>query len=196
MFYSPSAATAVTARRASCRSSSGSSAQPTGPRSPSRCSKARRAIRPRSPLWSIRSVTASVSRMSRADRGSGMPTAARIREELHSASTGSRGSPRSVRRRIRKVIRAGALQPSLVNERNLAKTTSDDFLGVRLIARRNPLVAEVIAAATRRKRQQLCERTLSDFAPARCGCQKLWPVISGNSTGTVRPGRVPARIKY
>ncbi len=105
-----------------------------------------------------------------ADRG--MLTAARIREELQgfdglSWITTLRAPT------IRKLIRAGALQPSLFDERNLAEITSDDFPGERLIVCRNPLLAdersrkhqellaaterelEVIAAATRRKRQPL-----------------------------------------
>ncbi len=105
-----------------------------------------------------------------ADRG--MLTAARIREELQGLD-GLSWITTLRAPTIRKLIRAGSVQPSLFDERNLAEITSDDFPGERLIVCRNPLLADersrkrqellaaterelqVIAAATRRKRQPL-----------------------------------------
>ena len=89
----------------------------------------------------------------------GMLTAARIREDLQGVD-GLRWITTLRAPMIRKLLKAGAVKPSLFDERDLAEITSDEFPGERLIVCRNPL----LAAQRRRKRQELLYRSFTaDF---------------------------------
>jgi hypothetical protein len=61
---------------------------------------------------------------------------------------------------VKKLAKAGTLQPSLFDEVNLAEITSDEFPGERLVVCRNPLVA----AERTRKREELLCATESELA--------------------------------
>jgi hypothetical protein len=60
---------------------------------------------------------------------------------------------------VKKLAKAGHLQPSLFDEINLAEITADEFAGERLIVCRNPLVA----AERTRKREELLAATEADL---------------------------------
>jgi len=62
---------------------------------------------------------------------------------------------------VKRLARAGAFQPSLVDEHNLAAITSDEFPDERLVVCRNPLVA----AERARKREALLAATEADLEP-------------------------------
>src|SRR5690606_29005493 len=79
----------------------------------------------------------------------GLLTAARVREELRPAGLDWITALRSPD--IRSLVERGELQLSLFDERDLAVVTSTEYPGERLIACRNPLLAEERA----RKREEL-----------------------------------------
>jgi transposase len=62
---------------------------------------------------------------------------------------------------VKKLAHAGAFQPSLFDEQNLAEITSDEFPGERLVVCRNPLVA----AERARKREALLAATEAELEP-------------------------------
>jgi transposase len=62
---------------------------------------------------------------------------------------------------VKKLARAQVLQPSLVDQLNLAEVASEDFPGERLVVCRNPLVAD----DRRRRREELLEATERELAP-------------------------------
>jgi hypothetical protein len=62
---------------------------------------------------------------------------------------------------VKRLAKAGAIQPSLFDEVNLAEITSREFPGERLVVCRNPLVA----AERTRKRQDLLAATEAELAP-------------------------------
>jgi hypothetical protein len=62
---------------------------------------------------------------------------------------------------VKKLAKAGPLQPSLFDELNLAEISSDEFPGERLVVCRNPLVA----AERSRKREDLLAATEAELAP-------------------------------
>jgi hypothetical protein len=62
---------------------------------------------------------------------------------------------------VKRLARAGAFQPSLFDEQNLAEITSREFPGERLVVCRNPLVA----AERARKREALLAATAADLEP-------------------------------
>ncbi|HJW10157.1 MAG TPA: IS1634 family transposase [Albitalea sp.] len=64
---------------------------------------------------------------------------------------------------IKRLARAGAVQPSLFDEHNLAEIESDEFPDERLVVCRNPLVA----AERARKREALLGATEADLEPIR-----------------------------
>src|SRR5919109_849871 len=64
---------------------------------------------------------------------------------------------------VKRLARAGAFQPSLFDEHNLAEITTDEFPGERLVVCRNPLVA----AERARKREALLAATEADLEPIR-----------------------------
>ena len=83
----------------------------------------------------------------------GMPTTARIREEVQPAGLDWISALRAPA--IRRLAEDGALQPSLFDQRHLAEITSEDYPAERLIVCRNPLLAKERA----RKREALLQAT-------------------------------------
>lgn len=62
---------------------------------------------------------------------------------------------------LNRLVREGALQPSLFDEENLGEIDSPDYPGERLVVCRNPLVA----AERARKREELLQATEAQLAP-------------------------------
>jgi len=62
----------------------------------------------------------------------------------------------------------GPFQPSLFDERNLIELTSEHFPGERLVARRNPALAEERS----RKRMELLAATEADLAKVAAATQR------------------------
>jgi hypothetical protein len=93
----------------------------------------------------------------------GMLTSARIREDLRSSGLDWITALRSPQ--IRLLVASGGLQLSLFDQQDLAEISHPDYAGERLIACRNPLLAEERA----RKRQELlssCQRRLEQVRDA------------------------------
>jgi transposase len=93
----------------------------------------------------------------------GMLTSARIEQDLRSSGLDWITALRSPQ--IRHLVDSGYLQLSLFDQQDLAEITHPDYVGERLIACRNPLLAEERA----RKRQELlaaCEKRLEQIAAA------------------------------
>jgi len=93
----------------------------------------------------------------------GMLTSARIREDLGSSGLDWITALRSPQ--IRLLVASGGLQLSLFDQQDLAEISHPDYAGERLIACRNPLLAEERA----RKRQELlssCQRRLEQVRDA------------------------------
>ena len=120
----------------------------------------------------------------------GMLTAARIREDLQGVD-GLRWITTLRAPMIRRLLRAGAVKPSLFDERDLAEITSDDFPGERLIVCRNPL----LAARRRRKRQELLAATEKDLAPIAAATARENRPLRGAAEIGLRVGRVIHRRK-
>ncbi len=102
----------------------------------------------------------------------GMLTQARITEDLQPRGVGWITSLRAPT--IRKLVRDGPLQLSLFDQQDLAEITSPDFPGERLIACRNPLLAQdrarkrkALLAATERELQQVVRSTRLEKRPLR-----------------------------
>ncbi len=102
----------------------------------------------------------------------GMLTQARITDELKPRGVDWITSLRAPT--IRKLVRDGPLQLSLFDQQDLAEITSPDFPGERLIACRNPLLAqdrarkrEALLAATERELQQVVQATRREKRPLR-----------------------------
>ncbi|MEQ8756064.1 MAG: IS1634 family transposase, partial [Coleofasciculus sp. G1-WW12-02] len=96
----------------------------------------------------------------------GMITQARIREDLYETAgvdwiTALRSS------QIRKLVNQSYIQLSLFDEKDLAEITCEDYPGERLVACRNPLLAEV----RKRNREELLQATE----------QKLDKIVSATS---------------
>ena len=84
---------------------------------------------------------------------SGMVTQARIEEDLKPSGLDWISSLRAPQ--VKKLWREGPLQLSLFDEQDLAEISSPDFPNERLIACRNPMLAEDRA----RKREELLQAT-------------------------------------
>ena len=120
----------------------------------------------------------------------GMLTAARIREDLQGVD-GLRWITTLRAPMIRKLLKAGAVKPSLFDERDLAEITSDEFPGERLIVCRNPL----LAAQRRRKRQELLAATEKDPAPIAAATARENRPLRGAAEIGLRVGRMIHRRK-
>jgi hypothetical protein len=92
----------------------------------------------------------------------GLLTAARIEEEVKPAGLDWITALRAPA--IQKLARDGVVQPSLFDERDLAEVYSPDYPGERLIACRNPLLAEE-RARTREELLQATEQELEKIMP-------------------------------
>ena len=120
----------------------------------------------------------------------GMLTAARIREELRDLD-GMSWITTLRAPTIRKLIRAGAVQSSLFDERNLAEITSDEFPGERLIVCRNPLLAD----ERHRKRQELLAATERELEKVAVATRRERRPLRGKDAIGVRVGKVINRYR-
>ncbi len=120
----------------------------------------------------------------------GLLTAARIREDLQGIDglrwiTALRGPT------IRKLLQAGAVKPSLFDERDLAEIRSDEFPGERLVVCRNPL----LAAERHRKRQELLAATEKVLEPIAAATRRSRNPLRGAAAIGLRVGKVLDRYK-
>ncbi|MDP2935000.1 MAG: IS1634 family transposase, partial [Dehalococcoidia bacterium] len=120
----------------------------------------------------------------------GMITDARIREELAPVEgldwiTALRGPA------IRLLARQGAIQLSLFDERDLAEITSPEYPGERLIACRNPFLAQERA----RKREELLLATEKDLGKIVVATQRKRGGLKGKARIGLRVGAVINRHK-
>jgi len=120
----------------------------------------------------------------------GMITEARIDEELRPVE-GLDWITALKAPQIRKLADEGVIQPSLFDERDLAEVTSPDYPGERLIACRNPYLAEdrartrqELLAATEKKLDEVVEATEREKRP-----------LKGKENIALRVGKVIDRYK-
>lgn len=92
---------------------------------------------------------------------------------------------------VKKLARSGAVQPSLLDETDLAEVSSEDFPGERLIVCRNPLVA----AERARKREDLLEATEAELAPIAERVERGTLVDAGEIGLAVGPALGRYRVK-
>jgi Transposase DDE domain len=119
----------------------------------------------------------------------GMLTSARIREELVDGGLEWLTALRAPQ--IQQLVEGGTLQLSLFDERDLAEISDPAYPGERLVACRNPLLAEERA----RKRTELLaatERALTQIAVA---TQRLRSPLRGKTRIALRVGGVLGRYK-
>jgi hypothetical protein len=119
----------------------------------------------------------------------GMLTSARIRDELVDSGLEWLTALRAPQ--IQQLLEGGTLQLSLFDERDLAEITDPAYPGERLVACRNPLLAEERA----RKRNELLaatERALNQIAVA---TQRLRNPLHGKTRIALRVGGVLGRYK-
>lgn len=119
----------------------------------------------------------------------GMLTDARIEEELRPRELDWITSLRAPT--IQKLYKAGPLQLSVFDHQDLAEITSPDFPGERLLACRNPLLAQDRA----RKRQELLAVTEPKLQAIRQATEREKRPLRGRDTIGVRVGRVLAQSK-
>ncbi|HLD78148.1 MAG TPA: IS1634 family transposase, partial [archaeon] len=119
----------------------------------------------------------------------GMLTSARIREDLQPAELDWISSLRAPQ--IQQLVSAGDLQLSVFDEHDLAEVTSDAFPGERLIACRNPLLAEERA----RKRLELLEATERQLEAIAMATRRATRPLRGKDKIAVRVDRVVQRWK-
>jgi transposase len=120
----------------------------------------------------------------------GMITDARIREELRPVEgldwiTALRAPA------IRRLAEEGVLQLSLFDQQDLAQITSPEFPGERLIACRNPLLADERA----RKRQALLEATEKELERIVVATRRQKRALKGKEKIGLRVGKVINRYK-
>ena len=119
----------------------------------------------------------------------GLLTSARIREEVEPAGLDWISALRAPA--IRQLASGGTLQPSLFDQRDLAEIHHPDFPGERLIACRNPLLAERRA----RKREALLRATERDLGTVLAATRRQTRPLKGRDKIGLRIGRVIARHK-
>jgi transposase len=122
------------------------------------------------------------------DRGT--LTSARLREDL-SPPTGIDWITALRAPQIQTLARDGALQMSLFDQRTWAEITHPDFPGERLIACRNPLLAEDRA----RKRKELLAATEQALVKIQTATQRPKRPFRGKERITLRVGKVLGRYK-
>jgi transposase len=120
----------------------------------------------------------------------GMITAARIREELAPVEgldwiTALRAPA------IRKLAEQGVLQLSLFDERDLAEIHSPDYPGERLVACRNPFLADERA----RKREELLEATARELEKIVAATRRKQRPLRGKDKIGLRVGKIVNRYK-
>lgn len=120
----------------------------------------------------------------------GLLTEARIRDELQPVAgldwiTALRSSA------IQHLVSTGALQLSLVDQRDLAQITSPDYPGERLVVCKNPL----LAAERARKRADLLHATERELEKIVTATQRPKRRLKGQDKIGLRVGRVLQRFK-
>jgi hypothetical protein len=119
----------------------------------------------------------------------GMITEARIEEVLKPAGLDWITTLRAPA--IRCLAEAGSLQPSLFDERDLATITSPDYPGERLVACRNPLLADERA----RKREDLLVATEKKLAAIAARVHRAKKPLRGKDKIALAIGRVIDKYK-
>jgi transposase len=120
----------------------------------------------------------------------GMITSARIREDLQPVP--GMGWITSLRApQVRKLVEGEILQLSLFDERDLGEIASPDYPGERLIACRNPLLAE----KRRRKRDELLTATERELEKIARATRRERRPLRGKDAIGLRVGRVLGRFK-
>lgn len=117
----------------------------------------------------------------------GMLTSARIRDDVQPAELDWITSLRAPQ--IQQLVSGGDLQLSVFDEHDLAELTSDRFPGERLIACRNPLLAEERA----RKRRELLEATEQQLEAIAVATRRAKRPLRGTEQIAVRADRVLQR---
>src|SRR5574337_291514 len=121
----------------------------------------------------------------------GMLTSARIREDLQPAAPGLEWITALRAPQIQALRDAGTLQLSLFDQRDLAEITDRAYPGERLIACRNPLLAEERA----RKRGELLAATERELTKIQLATQRARRPLAGKVAIALRVGRVLGRFK-
>lgn len=119
----------------------------------------------------------------------GLLTAARITQELRPNGLDWITALRAPA--IRELHKGGLIQASLFDQQDLAEITSPDYPGERLIACRNPLLAEERA----RKRQDLLAATERELEPVAAATQRSRKPLRGQDRIGLRVGKVLNRFK-
>jgi hypothetical protein len=119
----------------------------------------------------------------------GMLTSARIRDELVDGGLQWLTALRAPQ--IQQLVEAGTLQLSLFDERDLAEITDPAYPGERLVACRNPLLAEERA----RKRTELLAATERALTQIVAATQRLRNPLRGKTRIALRVGGVLGRYK-
>jgi len=119
----------------------------------------------------------------------GMLTEARIEQELRPNGLDWITALRAPA--IRALIEEGTIAPSLFDERDLAEITSPAYPGERLMACRNPLLAD----ERTRKRKELLAATEKDLDPIVAATQRRKNRLRGKDRIALRVGRVLHRHK-
>jgi transposase len=114
----------------------------------------------------------------------GMITDARIDQELRPRGVDWITALRAPT--IKKLMKEGPLQLSLFDERDLAEIRSTDFPGERLVACRNPLLAEDRA----RKREELLQATEAKLAKVQARTRRPRQPLRGEDAIGVEVGKV------
>jgi hypothetical protein len=120
----------------------------------------------------------------------GMLTAARLREDLRPVE-GMDWITALDARQVQGLMKNQDVQPSLFDERNLAEIHSPDYPGERLIACRNPLLAEQRA----RKREELLQATEKELNQIVEATKREKRPLRGQDKIGIRVGKVLGRFK-
>jgi hypothetical protein len=114
----------------------------------------------------------------------GMVTQARITEDIKSAGLDWISSLRAPA--IRELVKGGALQLSLFDQRDMASITAPDFPNERLVVCRNP----DLAAERTRKREDLLAATERDLAPIQAAVARKRDPLRGTAEIALAVGKV------
>jgi hypothetical protein len=120
----------------------------------------------------------------------GMLTSARIREDLKTTE-GLQWITALRAPQIQKLATDGVLQLSLFDEKDLAEIVHPDYPDERLIACRNPMLAEERA----RKRAELLTATEQELQKVQAATQRSRRPLRGSAAIGLRVGRVLGRFK-
>lgn len=120
----------------------------------------------------------------------GLITEARIREDLRGAQ-GLDWISALTASQIRALVEGESLQLSLFDERDLAEISSPDYPGERLVACKNPLLAE----ERRRKREELLRATERELDKVVRATLRAKRALKGKDKIGMRVGKVLGRFK-